>query len=113
MAETLYDAVQHLGIADDAYPLVCTGGMMRSQRFREAFCARALAIAPGLRPVHSPWPAVVGITLPTLYKLGAADPETLRANLLGSMEALLAANANTNADVLIEPTVTYRIQPRP
>lgn len=113
MAETLYDALQHVGITNEAYPLVCTGGMMRSRRFRETFCARAVAIAPGLRPVHSPLPAVVGIALPTLYKLGAADPETLRANLLDSMPALLEANADATADVLIEPIATYRIQPRP
>ncbi|HOF88004.1 MAG TPA: BadF/BadG/BcrA/BcrD ATPase family protein [Armatimonadota bacterium] len=106
LAETFADAVAHLGVADDAYAIACTGGMMRSRIYFEHFCRRAANSAPGFTPVRSDLPAVAGIALPTLYAVSGADPKTLYANLHASVADAMAASAASAADAP-EPTVVY------
>jgi N-acetylglucosamine kinase-like BadF-type ATPase len=91
LAETLADAVAYLDIANEAYPIACTGGMMRSRIYFEHFCACAARVAPHFSPLLPELPAVAGIALPTLYTLGALDHATLYANLVASTRDLLAS----------------------
>jgi N-acetylglucosamine kinase-like BadF-type ATPase len=82
LAETLRDAVQSRGIANENYPLIGTGSIAtRSKIFWTHFCARAQKIAPRFHPQLTQLPAVAGIALSALIKLNAADAKTLRKNL--------------------------------
>lgn len=90
LSETLADAVAFLNVANEAYPLACTGGMMRSRSYFEHFRACVGRVAPQFIPVNSDLPAVAGIALPTLYKISSVERNTLYANVLASTQALLA-----------------------
>lgn len=88
IAETLFDVIDRLGIADEGYPMIGTGSVaVHSRIYWEHLCGRALEFAPGLKPVIIRKPAVLGVALAALRTLGVGDPESVRENVLRSTEA--------------------------
>jgi len=76
LAETLWDVVDRLSLANEHLPLVGTGGVLTgSRRYWEHFCDRCKEIAPGLEPVRAPGPLVAGVAFLALKGLGIADPQ--------------------------------------
>jgi len=90
MAETITDAVDVLGIAEEEYPLVASGSIATHSRiYWEHLSAILRERAPHLHPVKPELPPVVGVALITLRKLAAADPDTLQQNLFHSYREVL------------------------
>lgn len=93
IAETLRDVVDRLGIANDEYAMIGTGGVATGSRtYWQHFCALAKEFAPGLKPVISDLPAVLGTVLPTLRALAATDPQAMESRLFQSTRQLLSRN---------------------
>ena len=91
LAETVWDAVHQLGIADEDYPVIGLGSIaLKSEIFWERLRGQIQAFAPRFRFLRPEFPPVAGMALIVLNRIGAADPQVLRANLLGSLKELLA-----------------------
>lgn len=94
LAETLYDVLESLGMRDDEYPLVGTGGVIASSGiYWRRFCALAREFAPGLKPFRSPMPPVVGVALAVLEQMGVAPMAKARRTLFRSIGELASAGA--------------------
>ncbi len=90
MAVTVCDAIDRMGIREEAYPLVASGSIAtRSRIYWEHLTARVLDFAPRFTPVCPEFPPVVGVALITLRKLAAADPELLQQNLFRTARTAL------------------------
>ncbi len=90
MAVTVCDAVDRMGIREEAYPLVASGSIATCSRiFWDHLSAQVLDFAPHLTPVCPEFPPVVGVALITLRKLAAADPELMQLNLFRTARAAL------------------------
>lgn len=82
MAVTVCDAIDRMGITDDAYPLVATGSIATHSRiYWEHLSALVLDFAPRFTPMRPEFPPVVGVALIALRKLAAVDPDLLQQNL--------------------------------
>jgi N-acetylglucosamine kinase len=91
ISETLRDLVDRLGIAQEEYAMVGTGGVATGSRiYWQHLCALAREFAPGLKPVISELPAVVGLVLPTLQSLATVGPKALQDNLSRSMREMVS-----------------------
>ena len=93
IAETVYDAVDRLGCAEE-YTMIGTGSVAsRSDLYWERLCAHVADFAPRLIPWRSELPAVLGMVLIVLNKLAACDPQTLRDNLFRSTREMVEASS--------------------
>jgi glucosamine kinase len=87
LSETLWDVVDRLGMAEEAYPLVAIGGVLTSSDlYYQHFCKMAHKIAPKLRPVRLDLPAVVGVVLAGAKNWQSPDLNKLRGKLLDNMK---------------------------
>ena len=85
IADTLRDVVDALEIGDQEYPMVGTGGVVRSRIYWQHLGELATEIAPGLKPFVSDLPAVVGVALASLQKFSSCDPHMATENMLRSI----------------------------
>jgi N-acetylglucosamine kinase-like BadF-type ATPase len=87
LAETVWDAVDQLGLAGEDYPLIGLGSIaLKSEIFWEHLCRRVHAFAPKFRCMRPELPPVVGMALIVLQRIAAADPQVLRENLYRSVK---------------------------
>lgn len=94
IASTIRDTVETLGISEESYFMVGTGGVaMRSKTYWEHVCRMVGDFAPNLQPVICPLPPVAGIALATLIQLEEHAPAALRANVFNSMKGLIEKRA--------------------
>jgi N-acetylglucosamine kinase-like BadF-type ATPase len=92
IAETLFDVVDKLGIADDDYALIGAGSVAtRSDIYWDHLCALARQFVPRYRPLRPDLPPVAGMTLSVLRKLHGGVPPSVRENLEGSLREAMAA----------------------
>ncbi len=85
LAGTTWDAIDHLHIAHEEYPLIGMGSVaVKSDIFWQRFCETVVAFAPRLRFVRLPHPPVFGTALIGLQQLGVADTVELRERLCES-----------------------------
>ncbi|MHB9133871.1 MAG: BadF/BadG/BcrA/BcrD ATPase family protein [Armatimonadota bacterium] len=95
LAETLFDVVDSLGMAEDDCALVGTGGVAQQSRiYWEHFCARAKEIIPNARPMLPDLPPAVGMALIRLRKISPVDPQTMERNLFESARAMINAKSD-------------------
>jgi len=95
LAETLYDVVDRLGIANEDYVLVGSGSICtKSNIYWKELCRLAKRFAPGLRPVRLDMPNVVGEALMMLKQVDPTDWQEKRLRLLSGAPALMSAKTN-------------------
>lgn len=71
LAETVCDAIDRLDMGSADIPMIGTGGLIVNSRiYWEALCARIREFAPGIQPMISDQPPVVGVGIAILAKLG-------------------------------------------
>lgn len=82
IAETVFDAVDRLQIAEEDYPLVASGSVATHSRiYWEHLSELVHGFAPRLTPIRPELPSVVGLALLTLRKLAVPDPDAMQRNL--------------------------------
>ncbi len=90
MAETVYDVVQALGMADGDHVFGGIGSVaVRSRLFWSGVCRRVLEFAPRFRPFRLAVPPVVGFALVALRACGWSELDELKANLLSTAQPFL------------------------
>lgn len=95
LAETLYDVVDRLGMANEDYVLVGSGSICtKSNIYWKELCRLAKKFAPGLRPVRLDMPNVVGEALMMLKQVDPADWQEKRLRLLTAAPAFISSVAN-------------------
>lgn len=85
LAETVFDLVDSLHMADEDYPLVAIGSVaVHSTIYWEHLCSRIRTFAPRLRLIRLQLPHVLGFAMLGLQSLNTGHSEMLRNNLLES-----------------------------
>lgn len=92
IADILSAVVDRLEITDEEYVLVGTGSVMISYLYWNHLVTQARRIAPGLRPVRSPHPPVVGVALAARRRLCGGEDPAADAALLASYEAYIRSH---------------------
>ncbi|HEY3285087.1 MAG TPA: BadF/BadG/BcrA/BcrD ATPase family protein [Armatimonadota bacterium] len=82
LAETVWDVVDRLGIAQAELPLVGTGSVAtRSRIYWARLCERAHGFAPRLQPILPSLPAVAGVALALASRMPGVDVDRFRRGL--------------------------------
>jgi N-acetylglucosamine kinase-like BadF-type ATPase len=90
LADTVRGMVEILGLADESYALIGTGGVARGSRlYWDQLCGLVREFAPALRPVLCPLPPVAGVALASLLARAPDGAEEVRARLIQSMTTLV------------------------
>jgi N-acetylglucosamine kinase-like BadF-type ATPase len=98
LAGTIHDTVQTLGISEDSYFMVGTGGVIvHSKTYWDNVCQMVSGFAPNLQPVVCPLPPVAGIALATLIQLEEHAPKALHNSIFETMKALMEKRAGGTA----------------
>lgn len=97
LAGTTWDAIDHLSIAQEEYPLIGMGSVaVQSDMFWQRFCETVAAFAPRLRFVRMPHPPVFGTALIGLQQLGVTDTVEVRERLINSAYSGKAVHLKNN-----------------
>ncbi|MDR3688663.1 MAG: BadF/BadG/BcrA/BcrD ATPase family protein [Fimbriimonas sp.] len=81
MFETIHCVIDRLDIARDNIPLVGTGGVaVHSETYWSRICERVASVAPGLNPIRTKLPPVLGLILATAAQIGL-DMNAFRSEL--------------------------------
>lgn len=92
LAETIYDVVDQLGLAQTEYRMIGTGGIIaHSDLYWEHLCALTRGFAPRLRPIRADLPPVAGIVLTVLERLPDVAFDSARERLFAACRARLQA----------------------
>jgi len=95
ISDTVEDMIDHLGIAGAKWPMIAVGSVAtRSKLYWRRVCRRICEVAPLARPLVPKLYPVLVMALIGLQKLGAADTDVLRRNLLESMKLVWPAKEN-------------------
>ncbi len=87
ISDTIADLVDRMGIAGQVWPLIAMGSVAtRSRLYWDRVQRRIREVAPRVYPVLPTLSPVTIMALVALRRLGAADPESLRRNLLTTAE---------------------------
>jgi len=82
IAETVYDAVDRLGMAAAGYPMIAAGSVaVRSKIYWAHLCSLVKEFAPSIRPIVPDLPQVIGGMFAASRKMHGIDPDTFRKNL--------------------------------
>jgi N-acetylglucosamine kinase-like BadF-type ATPase len=95
LADYALVAATKTGLAESAFPIVLTGGVLRhpSPLLADLFSQKVRAAAPGARPIREHAPPVVGAAVLALEAAGVPVSDTVRVRIRESVYAALAAAA--------------------
>ncbi len=110
LSQSVFDACDSLGMLDQNYCLVGTGGVIeRSDIYWEHLCRCGRDFAPNMRTVRTDLPHVVGTVLFVLGKLSIGDACAAKERLLDRARAMFGPLCGGNDNSKQSPAWILRV----